>query len=272
MKTDYIKCPICGEKRISLGKHIKYHHGMSKEEFKVNYPNFETISPSLKKERSEKVMKALDNDRVRKLHNDRLVKQWKDSEYREKITRGVAETWKDKKFREKVSKGHKENWDNEEFRNRHREATLKAVNTEEYKSKMSKTVKRLWTEKEYQRKVLEGGCKKYKKKSGEEVFFRSSWEYIVSEYLDEFGIVYEYETRIFEYVYEGTKHTYIPDFYLVDMDLYLEVKAEFGVLNPKNIVKFQSVIDSGNKILYVTDVYVKDKNKFHTLLGSKIKI
>jgi len=266
-KDDYIECPICGEKRISLGKHIKYHHKMSKEEFKLKYPNFETISPLLKKERSETIKKSLNTDRVHKLHHDRLVKQWKDKEYREKITKGVTSTWKEEVFREKVSKGHKQNWDNEEFKIRHLIATKDAVNTERYKLNMSKTVKKLWTTKDYQKKVLEGSCKKYKKKNGSEMFFRSSWEHIVSEYLDELGLVYEYEQRRFEYIYEGSTHSYIPDFYLVDMDLYLEVKAEFRVSDPKNVIKFQSVIDSGNKILYVTDKYVQDKDKFFVLLG-----
>lgn len=39
---DFVECPICGHIGQRLVRHIKGKHGMSFDEFKVNYPDCET--------------------------------------------------------------------------------------------------------------------------------------------------------------------------------------------------------------------------------------
>ena len=68
---------------------------------------------------------------------------------------------------------------------------------------------------------------KYKKKDGTIVIMDSTWEVVMANKLDDLGISWhrdktiklEYKTR------GGRKRNYIPDFYLPDLDIYIEVKG-----------------------------------------------
>ena len=68
---------------------------------------------------------------------------------------------------------------------------------------------------------------KYTKKDGTVVDMDSTWEVAMATRLDELGITWhrdpsmklEYSTR------GGRKRNYIPDFYLPDHDMYIEVKG-----------------------------------------------
>lgn len=56
------------------------------------------------------------------------------------------------------------------------------------------------------------------------ILFRSSWEVRIATLLDEFGLKWEYEKEYFS-LPSLDNRGYIPDFYLPDQDLYLEVKG-----------------------------------------------
>lgn len=69
------------------------------------------------------------------------------------------------------------------------------------------------------------------------VFFRSAWEANVARYFNFLGLRWEYEPRVF--YFEGVKRgtmSYTPDFYLVDRDLWVEVK---GWMDNKSKVKLK---------------------------------
>lgn len=53
--------------------------------------------------------------------------------------------------------------------------------------------------------------------------FRSTWEVDVAEALNSLGIDFEYEPKRFKFVNE--RESYLPDFYLSDYDVYIEVKG-----------------------------------------------
>lgn len=55
--------------------------------------------------------------------------------------------------------------------------------------------------------------------------FRSSYEMRVAKALDALGIAWEFETRRFDL---SDSKTYMPDFYLPEMDEYIEVKGYYG--------------------------------------------
>jgi predicted nuclease of restriction endonuclease-like RecB superfamily len=67
----------------------------------------------------------------------------------------------------------------------------------------------------------------FKRKDGTVVIMDSTWEVMMANRLNELGIVWvrdpkmklEYKTR------GGRMRNYIPDFYLPDLDLYIEVKG-----------------------------------------------
>lgn len=56
-------------------------------------------------------------------------------------------------------------------------------------------------------------------------YFHSSWEVVVAKYLDENDICWTRKVESFDYIFNGKIHQYFPDFYLPDLDLYLEVKG-----------------------------------------------
>jgi predicted nuclease of restriction endonuclease-like RecB superfamily len=68
---------------------------------------------------------------------------------------------------------------------------------------------------------------KYKCKDGSEVMMDSTWETIMAMRLDELNVKWKRDENIkLEYRSKtGRKRNYIPDFYLPDYDLYIEVKG-----------------------------------------------
>ncbi len=53
---------------------------------------------------------------------------------------------------------------------------------------------------------------------------KGSWELIFAKWLDSNNIVWKHEYKSFEYEWNGTR-LYFPDFYLPDLDFYVEVKG-----------------------------------------------
>ncbi len=58
-----------------------------------------------------------------------------------------------------------------------------------------------------------------------EVLIDGRWELAVCEYLDKHNIKWKRNKKRFPYIYENKNRTYCPDFYLIDSDIYIEVKG-----------------------------------------------
>lgn len=58
-----------------------------------------------------------------------------------------------------------------------------------------------------------------------DIILDSQWEVDFAIWLDEKQIVWERPNNGFEYIYEDKKHIYYPDFYLPQLDIYVEVKG-----------------------------------------------
>jgi len=69
------------------------------------------------------------------------------------------------------------------------------------------------------------------------VKLKGSWEVLVAKWLDSKGIKWEHETRYFIYEWNG-KRKYFPDFYLPELDFYIEVK---GYQTDKDVAKWSVV-------------------------------
>jgi len=65
-------------------------------------------------------------------------------------------------------------------------------------------------------------CKNYEYKG---VILNGSWELKYAMYLDEKNISWKRCDESFPYIFNNKKHRYIPDFYLIDDDTYIEVKG-----------------------------------------------
>jgi len=64
---------------------------------------------------------------------------------------------------------------------------------------------------------------------------KGSWEVKVAKWLDSQNIPYKVEHKGFDYVYENITRQYFPDFYLPDLDVYIEVK---GWKRDKDVAKW----------------------------------
>lgn len=72
-----------------------------------------------------------------------------------------------------------------------------------------------------------GICRKFRYTNwlNEECTLDGSWELIVAKFLDEQKIIWKRNTERFQYYFENKIHYYIPDFFLKECDLFLEVKG-----------------------------------------------
>lgn len=81
------------------------------------------------------------------------------------------------------------------------------------------------------------------------VHLDSTWELKYAIYLDDNKINWKRNTARFYYSYENKKHYYVPDFYLIEEDIFIEVK---GYAIKKDFYKWSSV--QNLKVLYKQDL------------------
>lgn len=96
--------------------------------------------------------------------------------------------------------------------------------TDEEKQKISQGMKKAVREhpESYSSCNVNGRVKVYEYKG---IKLNGLWELDVAKYLDKQGIRWERPTVGFEYEWNGGIHLYFPDFYLPDLNKYIEVKG-----------------------------------------------
>lgn len=57
------------------------------------------------------------------------------------------------------------------------------------------------------------------------IWIRSQWEILYAKFLDSHNILWTYETIAFPLILNNRETTYRPDFYLIDYDIYIDVKG-----------------------------------------------
>lgn len=223
----YIKCPVCGREfqRITI-KHIKLHGFESKEEFmnifklsKLNSDYDSSKRSSCAKESYTEEMR--ENARLNGKRN--LIaynkSQWS-SEKREKRSNDFKKLLKDEKFQKKAA-------DNR---------------TGSHSETRSESMKQKWLDDEYALKVITNSHKSLAGlKSYDNGFFRSSWESKLASNLSELGIKFEYESLTFNYEFEDKMRRYIPDFYLPDYKVIIEVKNDSLINSDLTIAKRNAI-------------------------------
>lgn len=55
--------------------------------------------------------------------------------------------------------------------------------------------------------------------------FLGRWEYLFAIYLDNHNIKWERPKKMFNYIFKNENHKYLPDFYLPEYNLYIEIKG-----------------------------------------------
>lgn len=86
------------------------------------------------------------------------------------------------------------------------------------------------------------------------VLLHSSWEYKFAVYLDENNIEWVRCKESFEYVFDGGKHYYTPDFYLPKYNIYIEIK---GYTTDKDLAKWSYFPSDKSLIVLKYDDLIK---------------
>lgn len=95
------------------------------------------------------------------------------------------------------------------------------VNRENFSKAMHRTV--LENPDSYSKNNVVGHVKNISYRN--EIVLKGSWELLVAQIFDDIGINWQQPSTPFEYIWNGKKHLYFPDFYLTDYDMYLEIKG-----------------------------------------------
>ena len=100
-------------------------------------------------------------------------------------------------------------------------------------------------------------CGRAKKSLYKDEWMHSSWELLFAVWMDEHNIKWTKKVRYFEYEWNDAIRKYFPDFYLADLDLYVEVK---GYQTDRDIQKWKSV----SNLIVLTERHIKQikENKF----------
>lgn len=86
--------------------------------------------------------------------------------------------------------------------------------------------------------------------------FRSNWEIIVAEWMDQKSIIYEYERHRFK---RPSGRYFVPDFFIPSANTFIEVK---GYYRQDDIEKIKEFKESGNNLIVI------DKEKINILDNS----
>ena len=111
----------------------------------------------------------------------------------------------------------------DETRKRISDAAKGRVHTKEQKEHLSKKMKDVakdnpnysFSKNKYFKKEIINGFR-----------MDSSWESIFANYLNQNNIKWIKSKKSFKYIFENEEHSYYPDFYLEDFDLYVEIKGQ----------------------------------------------
>lgn len=87
--------------------------------------------------------------------------------------------------------------------------------------------------------------------------FHGKWELAVAKWLDDKGIKWDRKVQPKSYFWKDAWHLYFPDFYLPELDLYIEVK---GYETERDRAKWESI----NKLSVIKEDGIKkiERNKF----------
>ena len=90
------------------------------------------------------------------------------------------------------------------------------------------------------------------------ICFRSTWEVTVAKWLDKNNYTWKYEPKRF--YFKNKDYTYLPDFYVKELDSYIEVKGWYSDICKKKINSFKE--EYSNLKLMIIDSNTIEEYKF----------
>lgn len=283
LNIDYVVCKLCGKKGKTLTQHLRLKHNMSREEYEKIYNSSVvclatharktelayqwndrlTTDPVLAQKCKESRSRAANLPQVREAQRNYMRKWLNSKEGKEWNRRNMEYTKKmyggEDAFQALATKGKR---NSQLFHDVHSKIATDMM-------------KKLHQDKEWEKKLVakafDGSRKSYIDVNNEEVFLRSSYELTLHNYLVTHKIKHAYELVRITYTLEtGKTYTYIPDFYLPDKNILLEVKPDVYVDNKVNQIKHEASIEAGFVHLFVTEKELKDLNSFFHNVIDKI--
>lgn len=234
---DYVLCPICNDNKPydTLKQHLRMKHNMSIEDFLLSYPGYKTFTEHYHKIQSDRCRKGLE-------------KSWSSIEYRQK------------KIEYLRANPHLKQMTPEQREHQKRVASerlKKDWQRPDYQQKMSEKMSNQHKNQNLQKAILNGQRKHWEEHiSWENKTFKikSSYEELVANLLDSLKISYDYE-KVFKYFDSKRKkyRNYYADFYLIDYDVVLEVKASWAIEDQTVLDKMKGVLQTGTKFKFITE-------------------
>lgn len=151
-----------------------------------------------------------------------IKKLWTDKEYRKKHEEALKIAHNTEEVKIKHSKASLKNFENEEFKKQ----ALERINSPKSREKAKNSIIEVWKDEDKVKQLI---SKMFKTRSRTvicskgQVQVKSSYEERLIHLLDKLNLSWEYEPKTF--YLEEMKKNYIPDFYIKELDVYVEVKG-----------------------------------------------
>jgi len=169
--------------------------------------------------------------------------KWVSEGYRRKQAEAQESSWTSVEIREKRIEGMRINWMSVEYRRKQAEA-MRARWTPEARSKMGEAVRARWAAGVFDSEGTRGKISeaiRAKWAAGDYddakrrvpfceyngIWFRSTWEVRLAKVFDARGWAWQYEPCRIPYTLDGVDHTYKPDFYVPELDMYFDPHWSF---------------------------------------------
>jgi len=233
-----VECPICHrDLRLITMTHLKSHGYTSKEDFLRDYPGTQLVSKEYE-------------DRANEIRRNTLTNLNKSPEQRAKASERAKTRNSDSEFQREMN--HRRVW------------------TDDSKEKLSVSLKKAYSDGRH--KLPEPNYGKripYTTQDGRELILRSFLECRVCKFLELNNLGFEYESFSIPYEWNGSVHQYIPDFYLRDENLIVEVKPSDRQDSENALAKMKASKEQGYNFIFVSDSDLKD---YETLLNKIIAL
>ena len=270
---DFVVCPICGKQFKHINNMHAAKHNTTVEEIKIKYPECRLISQTSSKKRSE----ANRNEMLNIHHNS-------SDEYLKRRYKALGV-------------GRKKTWDSCSPERR-REIGMKATKTwrnfninataERKRAryvKVANSLKRYYSYYEVEKHDVK--LEKLSSKLGFEIYdlnnrhknylckinncqylFKSKVEIEIAKYLlDKFHYI-SYEEKHISYYYENQQHLYIPDFFIKEYNLLIEIKGNYYI-NDKDTYKWDAARKEYDLIVVYYDKIDIMLNQIENYLNNK---
>lgn len=236
-----VTCQICGKEFITIDHHTQVAHGIHINEYRKMYPGCDVSDKEFLEKRRAKVKESCSTEEFRSRMSE--------------VARRFHNSEEGQEFREKASERMKAQNQDPEFRRAGQEALRKKYSDPEERRKFSEIVSKntkLQWERDHDNLAKKVGPHLWVSSvTGD--WYRSYAEMFLADQLVYCKIDFGYESRPFKYYCssKGKIRKYYPDFFLNDLNLFIEVKFTEEDISPLVIEKLKAVKAKGCEIIVV---------------------